>query len=156
MLLSASPQAAGDRVMRVTLHHNYFRRTDERHPRLRFGKVHAYNNLYEAWRSYGAAASMYGELFSQANVFDAWWFHREAIVAHKGRDPAPGYVRSVDDLVTGGARIEVREPERVFDPMAYYPTTGVEPADDRLRAAVRAGAGWREVRIAEEPAPGAP
>lgn len=143
LLIGASPAHSGDRVMRVTLHHNHFARTEERHPRLRFGKVHTYNNYYDQWGSYGAASSMFGELFSEANVYEAGW-HRAAVITRAGDDPAQGYVRSVDDLALGWARIAVREPERVFDPRAYY-AAAVEPADDGLRVAVRRGAGWREV-----------
>jgi len=44
MLIGASPSSTGDDVIRVTVHHNWFNGTDERHPRVRFGKVHVYNN----------------------------------------------------------------------------------------------------------------
>ncbi len=147
MLIGASPDQPGDAVIRVTLHHNHFEGTEERHPRLRFGKVHAYNNYYDAWGSYGAASSMRGELLSQANVFRATW-HSAAIVTHAGQDPEEGYVRSVDDLALGGARIVEREPERVFDPAAYYTSARVDVADERLRAKVAREAGRREVRVA--------
>ena len=108
VLIGADPSESGDAVIRVTLHHNHFERTTERHPRLRFGKVHAYNNYYEGWGSYGAAASMLGELLSQANIYEAGW-DKDAIITRSGRDPAEGYVRSVGDLALGGARIIERE-----------------------------------------------
>ncbi|HEY2943849.1 MAG TPA: pectate lyase, partial [Vicinamibacteria bacterium] len=50
MLIGSSDSgstAAGDRgKLRVTLHHNLFERVGQRTPRVRFGKVHVYNNLY--------------------------------------------------------------------------------------------------------------
>lgn len=155
MLISAGPDAVADRDIRVTLHHNYFNRTVERHPRLRFGKVHAYNNYYYAWRSYGAAASMFGELLSQANIFDAGW-DKEALLTRAGRDPEHGFIRSVGDRALHGARLDEREPARVFDPAAYYSSAVVEPADECLRARVRDRAGWRDVRIDAGAAPRRP
>ncbi len=147
ILIGASPAESGDAAIRVTLHHNHFERTTERHPRLRFGKVHAYNNYYEAWSSYGAAASMLGELLSQANIYEAGW-DKDAIITRSGRDPAEGYVRSVGDLALGGARIIEREPSRVFDPARYYTSARVAPADDTLKEQVRREAGWRDVALA--------
>jgi pectate lyase len=39
--------ANGDRgKLRVTFHHNYYEGTGQRTPRVRFGKVHVYNNMY--------------------------------------------------------------------------------------------------------------
>jgi pectate lyase len=145
VLIGASPAHDGDRAIRVTLHHNHFERTGERHPRLRFGKVHAYNNYYEAWGSYGAAASMLGELASEANVYQAGW-DRDAIITRSGRDPAAGYARSLGDLLLDGARVHEREPARVFDPREFY-ASAVEPADEALVGRVARGAGWRDVRM---------
>jgi len=146
LLIGASPAESGDAVMRVTLHHNHFERTTERHPRLRFGKVHAYNNYYEAWGSYGAASSMLGELLSQANIYQAGW-DKDAIITRSGRDPEEGYARSVGDLALGGARIVEREPEHVFDPSRFYASARVAPADETLKEQIRREAGWRDVTL---------
>jgi len=151
MLLSADPRHTFDRAMRVTVHHNHFRGTAERHPRLRFGKVHTYNNYYDRWTSYGAAASMRGELLSQANVYQARWWEQEAVLTHKGRDPEQGYVRSEGDLALGGARIVVRNPERVFDPAEFYRSAVVGAAGEPLATAVERDAGWRPVEMREGP-----
>jgi pectate lyase len=45
------------RSRRVTLHHNLFLGTEERHPRLRFGEVHAYNHALLRWGSNGMAST---------------------------------------------------------------------------------------------------
>lgn len=38
--------------LRVSIHHNVFRNVEERLPRVRFGQVHVYNNLYEPGPSF--------------------------------------------------------------------------------------------------------
>ena len=51
--------------LRVTLHHNVFDNVKQRSPRVRFGKVHLYNNYYKNISSYaigiGVGARIYGE-----------------------------------------------------------------------------------------------
>ena len=71
MLISASPDHDFDSVIRVTLHHNHFHDSVQRHPRLRWGRVHAFNNVYQRWGSYGVGASHRSQLLSENNVFVA-------------------------------------------------------------------------------------
>lgn len=48
MLIGSSDSAAADRgKLRVTLHHNLFRNTGQRTPRVRFGQVDIFNNHYD-------------------------------------------------------------------------------------------------------------
>jgi pectate lyase len=48
MLIGSSDTASADQgKLRVTLHHNLFDRTNQRTPRVRFGEVDVYDNLYE-------------------------------------------------------------------------------------------------------------
>lgn len=48
MLIGSSDGAIADRgKLRVTLHHNLFDGVVQRTPRVRFGQVHVYNNLYD-------------------------------------------------------------------------------------------------------------
>ena len=74
MLIGNSDSATEDREhLRVTLHHNLFDGTGQRTPRVRFGKVHVYNNVYRADRnanyrtSWGAGTE--SQIFAENNYF---------------------------------------------------------------------------------------
>jgi pectate lyase len=75
MLIGNSDSATEDREhLRVTLHHNYFDGTGQRTPRVRFGKVHVYNNVYRADRdtnfrsSWGVGTE--SQIYAENNYFD--------------------------------------------------------------------------------------
>lgn len=58
MLIGADPTHVGDRCIRVTIHHCFFDGTRQRQPRVRFGKVHLYNNYTRNWGIYAVCASV--------------------------------------------------------------------------------------------------
>lgn len=58
MLIGADSSHISDRCIRVTIHHCFFDGTIQRHPRLRFGKVHLYNNFTRNWGIYAVCASV--------------------------------------------------------------------------------------------------
>ncbi|XVE76305.1 hypothetical protein DITRI_Ditri12bG0161200 [Diplodiscus trichospermus] len=62
MLIGADPSHIGDRCIRVTVHHCFFDGTRQRHPRLRFGKVHLYNNYTRNWGIYAVGAGVEAEV----------------------------------------------------------------------------------------------
>lgn len=74
MLIGNSDSATADRErLRVTLHHNLFDGTGQRTPRVRFGKVHVYNNVYRAnadsnFRSAWGAGTE-SQLYAENNYF---------------------------------------------------------------------------------------
>lgn len=131
MLFGANSDDTEDAELRVTLHHNWFDHTLTYHPRLRFGKVHSYNNLFQAWSSFASGSSMAGELLSEANFYDAD-ASSQATVTQIADDPEPGRLRSRADVASGGAVIDENEPGLVFEPSSYYAATVVE-ADVELR-----------------------
>ncbi|KAF6999210.1 hypothetical protein CFC21_015273 [Triticum aestivum] len=58
MLIGADPTHVDDRCIRVTIHHCFFDGTRQRHPRLRFGKVHLYNNYTRDWGIYAVCTGV--------------------------------------------------------------------------------------------------
>lgn len=64
MLIGADPTHVEDRCIRVTIHHCFFDGTRQRHPRVRFGKVHLYNNYTRNWGIYAVCASVESQVLS--------------------------------------------------------------------------------------------
>lgn len=76
MLIGSSDSAAADRgKLRVTLHHNLFERIGQRAPRVRFGQVHLYDNLYDVRSTpnygYSWGVGIESAIFAEENFFIA-------------------------------------------------------------------------------------
>ena len=76
MLIGSSDTAAADRgKLRVTLHHNLFDGIGQRAPRVRFGQVHVYNNLYDLRSTpnyvYSWGVGIESAMFAEENFFIA-------------------------------------------------------------------------------------
>jgi pectate lyase len=75
MMIGSADAATGDRgKLRVTLHHNLFRNTGERTPRVRFGQVDLYNNLYDQVGNddykYSWGAGFESAVYAENNFFE--------------------------------------------------------------------------------------
>lgn len=53
----------------ITYHHNWFDHSDSRHPRVRTGTIHVYNNYYDGNAKYGVGATMGSSVFVENNYF---------------------------------------------------------------------------------------
>ncbi len=53
----------------VTYHRNWFDHSDSRHPRIRVGTVHVYNNYFDGVSKYGVGNTNGGSAFVEANYF---------------------------------------------------------------------------------------
>lgn len=53
----------------VTYHHNWFDHSDSRHPRIRVGTVHIYNNYFDGNSKYGVGVTKGASAFIEANAF---------------------------------------------------------------------------------------
>jgi pectate lyase len=65
-----------DGTLRVTMHHNWFENVKERSPRVRYGRVHLFNNLYTADASadyaygYSIGVGYRSQIIAENNVFE--------------------------------------------------------------------------------------
>lgn len=123
MLIGNSDGAIADRGrLRVTLHHNFFDGVGQRAPRVRFGQVHVFDNLYRAdvntnyHSSWGIGIE--SRVVAENNVFDMSASYRpmEVIDTKKGtRITASGNCwRSGDSCAP-------------FDPVTAWPDAGWTP-----------------------------
>jgi len=74
MLIGSSDSMTTDRnKLRVTLHHNLFEGVGQRGPRVRFGKVHVYNNYYKPKNfetyQYSLGVGRESAIYAQNNFF---------------------------------------------------------------------------------------
>lgn len=118
MLIGSSDSATADRGrLKVTLRHNVFDNVGPRAPRVRFGQVYLYNNLYR--------------IHGDANYQDSWGVGREsAIYAHDNFfrvDPETGVTPAMfiarfngTAIVTLRTLVDAASPTHLVDVRAAY------------------------------------
>lgn len=152
ILIGSDPSHTGDRCIRVTIHHCFFDGTRQRHPRVRFAKVHLYNNYTRNWGIYAVCASVESQIFSQCNIYEAG----EKKVAfkylsEKAADKAEattGCIISEGDLFVHGTQSGLLTPaieNSKFHPSEFYPTWTVEAPSDALKHFVQHCTGWQSI-----------
>ncbi|XP_073394493.1 probable pectate lyase 4 isoform X1 [Physcomitrium patens] len=149
MLIGADPKHVDDRCIRVTIHHCFFDGTKQRHPRLRFGKVHLYNNYTRGWTVYAICASVEAQILSQCCIYEAgsklkaFEYYPEK-AGDTGYESA-GSIRSEGDVFLKGAQGRVDNPDQVFQPQKFYSSWTLEGANDALMKKVKSIAGWQKI-----------
>ncbi|KAG4127489.1 hypothetical protein ERO13_D10G218500v2 [Gossypium hirsutum] len=153
MLIGADPTHVGDRCIRVTIHHCFFDGTRQRQPRLRFGKVHLYNNYTRNWDIYAVCASVEAQIYSQCNIYEAgkkkktFEFYTEK--AGDREEASSGVIRSEGDLFLNGAQSCLLATSggegSVFHPSEYYKTWTMEAPSDSLKQVLQVCTGWQPV-----------
>ncbi|XP_021289406.1 probable pectate lyase 4 [Herrania umbratica] len=150
MLIGADPSHVVDRCIRVTIHHCFFDGTRQRHPRVRFGKVHLYNNYTRNWGIYAVCASVESQIYSQCNIYEAgqkkvaFKYLTEKATDKEG--PCTGCIRSEGDLFISGTQaglLTENAMSNLFHPSEYYPTWTVEPPTDTLKHVIQHCTGWQ-------------
>jgi pectate lyase len=120
--------------LRVTYHHNFFDRTQTRHPRVRFAEpVHVFNNLFVG-NEYGIASLMDAGTLVEGNVFESV---EQPTLTKYGDSPLPGRLVERGNLFFSSGVPETAG--TVAEPSQFY-KYALEPVD-QVAAKVRAGAG---------------
>jgi len=73
-----------DTAMRVTYHHNWFKNSNQRNPRVRFCKVHVFNNYYTNNSIYGVSSNLEADVLVEGN-----YFYNTPIPTETSRDGSP-------------------------------------------------------------------
>ena len=106
---SSDSTTSDDGHLTVTFHHNHFLNVSERSPRVRFGKVHLYNNYYEGARTGGIYPHLYSigvgykaKIISQNNAFDIAGANScSNIVKNPGSSSYTGAIDDIGSLLNG-------------------------------------------------------
>lgn len=115
MLIGHSDSASSDvGFLKVSIHHNWFNGTASRHPRLRYGEVHVYNNYYLNNKEYGATSTQEGDLVVEGNYFQGVPFPTLVGYAESG----PGDIVERFNVFVDSGVAQTRG--TAFDPYTYY------------------------------------
>jgi len=158
MLIGNSDSALADHGrLRVTLHHNLFENVGQRAPRVRFGQVHVYNNVYQvsADTNYQSTwgAGLESQIYAEKNYFEmsASFGPMEVIDNKKGtRITATGNCwhdksgcNALDFVAAWNAKFDPDlSADAGWKPALYGAASGAEPpAEARERVLAHSGPG---------------
>jgi len=102
--------------LKVTYHHNWFNGTDQRHPRVRFGECHVFNNYYNDIGTYGIASTCDAQVLVESNYFKNVEY--PAVTGGLGIASPPGYINNKNNYFENSGT--PTESGSVFDPKDYY------------------------------------
>ncbi|XP_047960308.1 putative pectate lyase 21 [Salvia hispanica] len=154
VLIGADASHVGDRCIRVTIHHCFFDGTRQRHPRVRFGKVHLYNNYTRNWAIYAVCASVESQIYSECNIYEAgqkkiaFKYYKEK--AGDKEEECSGGIRSQGDLFVGETKAGLEGgagDSCVFDPREYYDKWTVAPPTDELKHYLQHCTGFQHISL---------
>jgi pectate lyase len=138
MLISHSDSNASEDTghLKVTIHHNFFDNSRQRHPRVRFAEpVHVFNNYFLNNELYGAASTMNGGTLVEGNYFENVPF--PCFSASGYADSGPGRLVQRSNIFVGSGTCETSG--TVIEPSTFYSYTMDSTAS--VPGLVRAGAG---------------
>ena len=125
----------------ATYHHNWFDHSDSRHPRIRKGSIHIYNNYFDGNSKYGVGLTYGGSAFVEANAFRNCKYPMMASM--QGTDIASGnptfsnetggIIKAYNNLIEGAkALVYYQDDNEQFD--AYLASSATEKVPSSIKA----------------------
>ncbi len=131
-----SDTKTSDVAMKATWHHNYFDSTGQRHPRVRFGKSHVYNNYYRKNTLYGVSSNLEADVMVEGN-----YFLNVPIPFETSRDGSPPGDLVARDNILAGTTGPGSTRGTAFEPSTFYSYTIDSPEDIPAMLTSYAGSG---------------
>ncbi|XP_013583802.1 PREDICTED: putative pectate lyase 21 [Brassica oleracea var. oleracea] len=159
MLIGADPSHVTDRCIRVTIHHCFFDGTRQRHPRVRFAKIHLFNNYTRHWSIYAVGAGVEAQVYSQCNIYEAG--EKKTVfkyITEKAADKEEseaGFIRSEGDWFLNGAKscLSHDKEHHVFSPTQHYSGWTVECSTEKLKKYIKHSTGWQNLPLPPDQLP---
>ena len=166
MLIGHSNNVPNDKDrLKVTVHHNWFKGTIQRHPRVRTGEVHVYNNLYtninanisttidEGEVGYGIASTNFASVLVEGNYFQDVTVPTLSGVAKKMDSNGvvtewwsePSTLEERNNIFDNSGKPETMG--KAFDPKTYYNYSVDDP--NSIPDTVKQGAGVGVLNLQE-------
>lgn len=125
-LVGHSNSASADTKITVTFHHNYFDLSSSRHPRVRFGRAHVYNNFFNQVTTYGVGSAYGAMVLVEDNLFDGVRLPTD-ICTFPAKPSGSSWVSNLQGSVAGylyeRGNAFLNKPENATEP---YPLTNVQ------------------------------
>ncbi len=125
-LVGHSNSATADTQITATFHHNYFDLSNSRHPRVRFGNVHVYNNYFKEVSTYGVGSAYGAKVLVEDNFFEAVRLPID-ICTYPAKPSGSSWVSNLTGSVAGyvyeRGNTYANKPENAGD---VYPFTNLE------------------------------
>ena len=122
-LVGHSNNQSSDTQITATFHHNWFDQSSSRHPRVRFGQVHVYNNLFDGNTTYGVGSAYGAKVLVEYNYFDGVQLPTDICTYPAKESNESNLQGSVAGYLYATQDILVNRPAKAKDP---YPLTNVK------------------------------
>jgi hypothetical protein len=122
-LVGHSNSQSGDAAITATFHHNWFQGSSSRHPRVRFGKVHVYNNFFDGNTTYGVGSAYGAKVLVEYNYFDGVQLPTDICTYPAKESGVSNLQGSVAGYLWATQDVFVNRPEKAKDP---YPLTNIK------------------------------
>ena len=122
-LVGHSNNQTSDTQITATFHHNWFDGSSSRHPRVRFGTAHVYNNLFDGCTTYGVGSAYGAMVLVEYNYFDAVQLPTDICTYPAKENNVSNLQGSVAGYLYAAEDILVNRPAKAKDP---YPLVNVK------------------------------